>query len=419
MEIDKLIVDLSTDPFNAEKNFKAALEYDKLNQTASAISFYLRAAEYGNKELDSLIIYTSLLRISLCFEKQGDRQATVLNNALQAAAFLTNRPEAYFLLSRIYERSQQWQSAYTFSCLGLKNLNDTLPPLPASVEYYGPYCLLFEKAVSGWWLGKNEESKQLFLKLNQLETAPEYTIAIKNNLERLNIIKNNFINPLEPVVTNFRKFFGMNADTIIDLGSRDGEDAYYLSKELYGKKVYAIDANPDAIDIMTSRYPWMQIRYCAISDSNGETTFQRVRDADASMVGCSSIYANKVANEPQFEGKVDLINVPLKTMQTFMSEESLEVIDIIKVDTEGYTWQVLQGFGDKLNNVRLLHLETEKEPTHAEHKNNQEVAEFMVNNGFKLVDLSYEGSGGINGGIEDQVWINSKLILRNKDYFIS
>ena len=417
MEIEQLIVDLSTDPFNADKNFKAALEYDKLNQTASAISFYLRAAEYANKDFEAAIAYTSLLRMSLCFERQGDRQATVLNNALQALTIIPYRPEAYFLLARIYERSQQWQLAYTFACLGLEKVSDSLNPLPASVEYYGPYCLLFEKAVSGWWIGREEESRKLFLQLSQLETAPEYTTAIKNNLERLGVTKNESINSLEPVVTNFRKFFGKNADVVIDLGSRDGEDAYYLSKQLHSKKVFAIDANPDAIEIIKTRYPWMQIRYCAISDTNGETTFQRVRDDDVSMVGCSSIYANKVANEPQFEGKVDLINVPLKTMQTFMAEETLEDIDVIKVDTEGYTWQVLQGFGDKLNKVRLLHLETEKDATHAERRNNKEVSKFMEDNGFVLVDLSYEGSGGINGGIEDQIWVNPKLAIRNKDFF--
>ena len=62
--------------------------------------------------------------------------------------------------------------------------------------------------------------------------APEYSQAVNNNLERIGITSNNDINPLEPVITNYRKFFSKDAETIIDLGSRDGEDAAYLSKKL-------------------------------------------------------------------------------------------------------------------------------------------------------------------------------------------
>lgn len=417
MQIDKLIIDLSTDPFNAEKNFKAAIEYDKLNQTASAISFYLRAAEYGYTENNKIIVYNALLKTSLCFERQKDRQATVLNNALQALEYYPERPEAYFILSRIYERSQQWQLSYTYANLGLERSHNDFLPLPASVEYYDPYCLLFEKAVSGWWVGREKESKDIFIKLNGMDLAPEYAAAVKNNLERVGLINNSDINSLEPVVTNYRKFFGKDAPVVIDLGSRDGDDAAYLSKELNSTQVYAIDANPDAVETILKKYPWMNIRQIAVSDNNGKTTFQVVRSGDKSMDGCSSIYANKVANEPQFEGKVEVIDVELKRMDKFMDDENLNIIDVIKVDTEGYTWQVLQGFADKLDKVKLLHLETEKDATHPEHKNNQEVIKFMEDKGFKLVDLSYEGSGGINGGIEDQIWVNPKLVIRNKDYF--
>ena len=51
--IENLIVDLSHDPFNPVLNFDVAVEYEKSNQIASAVSFYLRCAEYG-KTIKSL-----------------------------------------------------------------------------------------------------------------------------------------------------------------------------------------------------------------------------------------------------------------------------------------------------------------------------------------------------------------------------
>ena len=307
MKIDKLIVDLSSDPFNPDKNFAAALEYDKLNQTASAVSFYLRSAEYGYKT-HKLITYTSLLKTALCFERQKDRQATVLNNALQAMTYMPERPEAYFIIARTYERGQQWRLCYSFAELGLK-ANHDLEPLPSHVEYYEKYCLTFEKAVSSWWLGLRDESRQLLLRLQDMNIAPEYAYAVKNNLERVGFAKKDDVNSLEPVVTLYRKFFGKTADVIFDIGTRDGDDADYLSKKLNGTSVYAIDANPKAIDTVQERYPWMSIMYTAISDFNGETRFQQVISDNVSMAGCSSIYANKVANEPQFNGKIGRAHV--------------------------------------------------------------------------------------------------------------
>ena len=44
MKIEELVVQLSKDPFNPELNFECAVEYERINQTASAVSFYLRTA---------------------------------------------------------------------------------------------------------------------------------------------------------------------------------------------------------------------------------------------------------------------------------------------------------------------------------------------------------------------------------------
>ncbi len=184
--IELLVVDLSKDPFNARKNFECAVEYEKLNQTASAVSFYLRTAEYGT-EADFEIVYTSLLRVARCFEDQIDRKHTVSNSLLQAIAYLPYRQEAYFLLAQFYERSGQWQECYTWATIGLRR--QVMPPLPVDVGYHGPYCLEFEKAVSAWWVGRKNESIDSLVNLNAREDlAPEYKIAVAANLERLGIV---------------------------------------------------------------------------------------------------------------------------------------------------------------------------------------------------------------------------------------
>jgi FkbM family methyltransferase len=420
MKIENLVIDFSTDPFNPEKNFAIALEYEKLNQTASAVSFYLRAAEYGY-ETHPEIVYTSLLKMSQCFQRQGDRAATVHNNISQAITYLPERPEAYFLMSQFYELNQQPQNAYSFASMGLSiTSGKSFKRLPAPTGYHGSFCLKLAKGINAFMIGRREESYELLLHLSEMNLPFEYHNIVLRALEDFGMkVSDDLFIPLEPVITNYRKYFGKNADVVIDIGTRDGNDAAYFNKKLRSNITIAIDANPEAIGITKERYPWMNVLYTAVSDSDGETSFQQVLSDNESMAGCSSIYANKVANEPQFFEIVNNITVPMTRMDTLLEDCNLaDTIDVVKVDVEGYTWEVLQGFGDRLKDVKLFHLETEVEPTHANHKNNAEICEWMEKQGFVLVDISYEGSNGINGGIEDQVWVNPIHAIRNRECFI-
>jgi hypothetical protein len=58
--------------------------------------------------------------------------------------------------------------------------------LPADTEYPGSYGFIFEKAVSGWWLGRREESSKLFDQLLAQDIAQNYRSTIEYNLKIMN-----------------------------------------------------------------------------------------------------------------------------------------------------------------------------------------------------------------------------------------
>jgi hypothetical protein len=186
MEIENLIYDLSYDPFSPSLNFEVAKKYEELQQTASAVSFYLRAAEYGYAS-DPLIAYSSLLRVSICFEDQNDRNNTITNCLFQAIQYLPDRPEGYFLLSRFHERATNWQESYTFAELGLM-FSKQEESLPINVDYPGEYGLTFQKAVAAWWIGRLNESVMLLKTLKENPKVSEaYMYSINSNLEKINV----------------------------------------------------------------------------------------------------------------------------------------------------------------------------------------------------------------------------------------
>ena len=186
MAINDAILLFSRSPFDPEVNFWVAQEYENMGQTAAAISFYLRTAEYGY-ETHKLLAYNSLLRMANCFELQNNRELTVSGVLFQALALIPERPEAYFLMSKFYEKTNQWQEVYTWAVLGKdKEKNGKPSKLPRSVGYIFDSGFNFQIAASSFWIGRRDRSVSMFIDLEEdFSIIDKYSPGVKNNLERL------------------------------------------------------------------------------------------------------------------------------------------------------------------------------------------------------------------------------------------
>jgi len=170
------------DPQSAECNFWLAVEYYEMGHFAGAISHFLRAAEYGDRSLERELIYESLIHLGLCFQRLGRRSYTESGWFLQAMAYNPNRMEAYWLMSLFYEFRQQWQEAYTMASIGFES-NYLIPLHPIGFE--GEYMLLFQKAVSAYWLGRTGEARDIFFSLPEYPLNQAYIGHVQRNLSRL------------------------------------------------------------------------------------------------------------------------------------------------------------------------------------------------------------------------------------------
>lgn len=244
--LSNLIEQLSSNTTNVELNFKIAVEYERLEQYASAISFYLKVAEFGGDNNE--YVYTALLKASQCFAKQDNREHTVINLLMQAISYITYRPEAYFLLSQHYERKQRWQECYTMAILSQEMWSDH-EPLPADVGYHGYYVSTFEEAVSSWWLGRKDESKKLLLQLSAMDIAPEYKQAVIANLDRMGVDAKPDIFEMATRVRNIREALAIEvADVEYERFGSDGDGGYVLANDLSSRDFllsFGVDNNVD------------------------------------------------------------------------------------------------------------------------------------------------------------------------------
>jgi tetratricopeptide (TPR) repeat protein len=181
-----------SDTKNGQYNFALGRWYESQGHTAAAAGYYIRTTEFAK---DELLIYEALLRISICLLSQGARVFVSKGVLLRAIALKPERPEAYFLMSQCCEHNKDFSESYTYACLGERiYTNKETPKLRTNVGYPGEYGFIFEKAVSGWWLGLVDESIHLFRQLDKrADMLPIHIVSVKNNLKNLS---NNFKNPL-------------------------------------------------------------------------------------------------------------------------------------------------------------------------------------------------------------------------------
>jgi hypothetical protein len=166
-------------------NFELGLWYDIQGHKSPATSFYLKCAE--NTE-DRFLAYECLLRMHLCYRELSGRDHTCEHLLKSAISLEPKRPEAYWLLSQLYEWKNNWTDSYLYASIGIDVCKHDSLRLNSDVGYESEYMLIFQKAVASWWVGKPKDSRALFqlLKAKYLEQMNyKYRELVQNNLSNL------------------------------------------------------------------------------------------------------------------------------------------------------------------------------------------------------------------------------------------
>jgi len=267
--LNEYLITLINEPYNDINNFNLGYEYEDIDQTASALSYYLRCAEFTkNKDLS----YECLLRMSKCLSKQGNRDNKELVCIEHAISIEPNRPDAYYIISLYYSYRENYLKSYMFACIGLENLSEEYKPLLKDIGYFDKYQLLFQKAYTGYNKGKINESKQIYYDiLNNYNINGYYKNIINNNLkiypepnhkpiqynkDKYNKLRYKFINS-KKIESNYSQIYqdmfvlsmynGKKEGTYLEIGSGDpiyGNNTYLLEKYFDWRGV-SIDINKD------------------------------------------------------------------------------------------------------------------------------------------------------------------------------
>jgi N-terminal domain of galactosyltransferase/Glycosyltransferase family 25 (LPS biosynthesis protein)/Methyltransferase FkbM domain len=357
-ELEKLLYDYSLDTENPEHNFNLGIWYENEGHTAPALSYYLRCAE-RSYETNPDLSYEALIRGSYCYEKQGTRDGSARSMLWQAQAFRTDRPEAYYLLSRFAEKREWWQDCYMNADLALRYCNFDCSPLQTDIGYPGKYGLLFEKAISGWWWGKSEECKSLLREiLENYELSEQDYLIISNNAKKIGM-----------EISQNKKNVEFSYSNNFDWSDLSYEDIITIEREVVHEKVYRfwkdVKENDVVLDIGASVGAYAisildqkpQKIYCVEPSKKLLSALSKnCSNNDALVCINHGIVDNPDDKINIFGGEEEFTGIAFKEL---VEKYSIDHINFMKVDCEGGEYNIFkdENINFLKNNVDFIAME--------------------------------------------------------------
>lgn len=210
---------------------------------------------------------------------------------------------------------------------------------------------------------------------------------------------------MKSLVDQWNKHYNTLPRNILEIGSRDGDDADFLKHEFNVpyNKVFIAEAHPHCVDHIKKRYPNYNLYGVAVALENGFTKFNAVFTPDLGTLGMSSLLSREDESFPE-----NWVDVETITGKSLIEKTGELEFDLVKIDVEGYTYEVLKSFGDDISRIKMMHLEVEHYPFWKNQKLYDDVRELLSEYDFEecyRFDYVYE-EGKIQS---DVIWKKSTI----------
>lgn len=179
--------------------------------------------------------------------------------------------------------------------------------------------------------------------------------------------------------------------TIVEVGSRDAIDSILLGLE-YGSKVYSFECNPEALRLCyhnAKHYPFITIVPVACWNTTTTLKFYPVIETKGSVkknIGGSSLLVSRPDGPEKNHIQGAPISVPGIRLDAWMKNSGINKIDLLCIDAQGSTLQVLEGLGNEIKNVSYIITEVYFTPAFYGEALFEEIFEYLSKNGFNLID---------------------------------
>lgn len=181
----------------------------------------------------------------------------------------------------------------------------------------------------------------------------------------------------------------LNINVVLDVGANTGQTGEQLRRELkYENQIYSFEPYQDAFTRLVRRArdddKWECFNYALGASDHASCLYVAGNSQSSSMLKMNDVH---IKSEPT-SLTTGRQNITVKKLDDLIIKKSLLDKNIfLKVDTQGYEREVLEGATDSLQYIKLCQLELSTIQLYQNSPLIHEIIDFMYSHGFVLADL--------------------------------
>jgi FkbM family methyltransferase len=250
---------------------------------------------------------------------------------------------------------------------------------------------------------------QLFILLKELRDEVSFIKKHRHRLTALNMRKYGKYKPaggmgdkLQIYIDYVKNGTNIKVENVFEIGANFAQDADYLMEQfdLTPNDIYVFEAHPEIYDAIKKIHKFNAFNV-AVFNSDQELEFN-IFPLTHINTGWSSLFGAGWSS--LFGNTGEKIKIEAIRMDNFMIKNNIKTIDFLKIDVEGATYHVLEGFGERIKDIKCMQIE-------AEHNEwavitYEKIAELLTANDFELVHFFRNNSMKQS----DSFWIKREYV---------
>jgi len=199
------------------------------------------------------------------------------------------------------------------------------------------------------------------------------------------------------VIIFFKKNITVDIINLIDVGAHHGETIKLFNSSFDIHNIYAFEPSYKNFKVLEKKTKNikntnLRIYNYGIGVTEGLFDFNESDESQSSTlvkINYKSKYYKRKKNLLRFfKKKQDLFfttKVNIKTLNDFLIDQKIKNVEILKIDTEGYDFNVIKSLENKLSFIKYIYFEHHFHNMLSKDYTFNEVHNYLINNNFKKV----------------------------------
>jgi FkbM family methyltransferase len=186
--------------------------------------------------------------------------------------------------------------------------------------------------------------------------------------------------------------------TVFDIGAHHGETIKLFIKNLNIKKIYSFEASPKNFLLMKENIKVykkkVEIYNFGLGDKISNSYIHQTQESSSSTI-------NEINKDSRyFKRKLKILNIKNKnlfsyklpiqlyTLDYFIEKNKIENVDLIKIDTEGYEFNILKGLSKYNKKIKLIYFEHHYDDMILKNYKFKDIHHLLKDMNFKMIQKS-------------------------------